>query len=460
MGGRDDDDYKFLQIIDAIASINQKVNLIGIVTDTSIPKQSKGTDYYCTLKIVDESKPNSGILVTFFAETTDRLPEVQCVGDIIQLSRVVMKTHGSEANAIFNKRFSSFALFEGKHGTSFVPYQVSSKYHAREQDKKFIVGLRRWAVDQMEGTVLGDLRSLKDIEQGEHFNCCCKILHLFQHQEDEWVLFAWDGTDTPSVAIKSKLEDEMENPLSLQLEHFILPRDILSTFPTVGTVLRVIIRSNEKLGLNVLKIGKWYKLVNLKCDLHASLWFATITHSTKLCCLPDDDDLVLHQQRTYIERFSSRWGKMPAQSFPWPFRLTETDYPSVPYMTLMDVLTYTKVTAKFRCVARVVAMMPWRPEDFRSPSGMYRMRLTLEDPTARIHAYLFAEDAVQFFEGYHSVDVMTKKRNVLLGIEEDDEIRNPPWLDLCLWSYYIDEGDIWGSRAYRVFGTRFSTEKL
>lgn len=58
-----------------------------------------------------------------------------------------MKTHGSEVYALFNKKFSSFALFEGKHGTHFVPYQVSPRFHARGQDKKFIVGLRKWLVD-------------------------------------------------------------------------------------------------------------------------------------------------------------------------------------------------------------------------------------------------------------------------------------------------------------------------
>lgn len=37
------DDYKFLPIADALVAINQKVNLIGIVIDTSIPKKSRGT---------------------------------------------------------------------------------------------------------------------------------------------------------------------------------------------------------------------------------------------------------------------------------------------------------------------------------------------------------------------------------------------------------------------------------
>ncbi|GFY92373.1 hypothetical protein Acr_08g0007690 [Actinidia rufa] len=37
------DDYRFLQIVDAMASINQRVNLIGLVVETSISEQSKCT---------------------------------------------------------------------------------------------------------------------------------------------------------------------------------------------------------------------------------------------------------------------------------------------------------------------------------------------------------------------------------------------------------------------------------
>lgn len=38
-----DDDYKYMQVIDASSSINQRVNLIGIVIETTLPKRTKGT---------------------------------------------------------------------------------------------------------------------------------------------------------------------------------------------------------------------------------------------------------------------------------------------------------------------------------------------------------------------------------------------------------------------------------
>lgn len=47
--------------------------------------------------------------------------------------------------AMFNKKFSSFALFEGRGSSikELVPYQISARYEPREKDKKVIVGLRK-----------------------------------------------------------------------------------------------------------------------------------------------------------------------------------------------------------------------------------------------------------------------------------------------------------------------------
>lgn len=57
-----------------------------------------------------------------------------------------MKTHQGEIYAVFNKKFSSFALYEGKDGSGFLPYDVSPKFRCRDLDKKFILSLRDWLV--------------------------------------------------------------------------------------------------------------------------------------------------------------------------------------------------------------------------------------------------------------------------------------------------------------------------
>lgn len=70
-----------------------------------------------------------------------------------------MKTHNSEVYALYNKKYSSFALYDGKQGSNFSPYQVSSKFCGREQDKKLIAGLRHWLSDnQLDSGIFRILR--------------------------------------------------------------------------------------------------------------------------------------------------------------------------------------------------------------------------------------------------------------------------------------------------------------
>ncbi|GMY23977.1 protection of telomeres protein 1b-like isoform X1 [Fagus crenata] len=458
----DSDDYKFLKITDAITSINQKVNLIGVIVEIGFPKQTKNTDCFCTLKIIDESRPKPGMSVIFFAESKEKLPHVASAGDIIQLSHVLMKTHCGEVNAVFNKKFSSFALYEGKESGDFLPYQVSSKFRPRDLDKKFIEGLRKWLVDFQLDEGLSEFLFLREIKQEERVNLACKVLHICEVAKEEWMAFLWDGTDAPPISLLTKLEDEVNDPLPLQLEPVPLPRDLLCTFPTVGTVLRVIFDQGvQKHLLHFLHTGKWVKFVNVLCEVHSGLWRGVLTPFTKLRYTPIEDHLVSARQRIYNERLSLKYGRMPYWSFPWTSNITVVDYENVPFVTLMDVLTYSEVTAKFKCVARVVAALPCQAEDFRSPLGTYRIRLTLEDPTARIHVHLYGEDGEKFFGGYPSVDALTWKLNKLLGVTVSDNgkqinnaQRNPLWVQFCLKSYYLSKNEVWGSRHYRIFGTK------
>lgn len=191
-------------------------------------------------------------------------------------------------------------------------------------------------------------------------------------------------------------------------------------------------------------------------------WCGVLTPFTKLRYLSNEDHFVLACQRSYNERLSLKLGRIPYWCFPWCSQITEVDYDHMPFVTLMDVLTYSEATARFKCIIRVVAAFPWRAEDF-SHQGTYRIRLTIEDPTARIHALIYAEDGEKFFDGNPSIDVLTRKRDKLLGVAANNDgkgtnpaSRNPPWVQCCLKSYYLDKNDIWGSRQYRIFGTKLA----
>ncbi|KAH9801722.1 protection of telomeres protein 1b [Citrus sinensis] len=282
---------------------------------------------------------------------------------------------------------------------------------------------------QSKGTDSKKFLLLREIKDGQRINMACKLLKV-----SGWPLFG--------------MELMLHQPRSVR----------------IGSILRVIIdKGIEKHILHLLKIGKWVKLQNVLCQVDAGLWFGVLTHFTRLRYVPTNDNLIVERQRSYDERLSWEHSRMPYWCFPWTSEVTDIDYSEDgPFVTLKDVLTHSQVTAKFKCVVRVVAALPWRSEDFCSPLGHYRIRLTLEDPTARIHAFVYAEDGEKLFGGYPFVDVLKRKINKLLGVavsdgqEIKDAPRNPPWVQCCLKSYYIDRNDIWGSRQYRIFDTKIS----
>lgn len=93
----------------------------------------------------------------------------------------------------------------------------------------------------------------------------------------------------------------MKKPLPLSLEPYPLSRDVLCTFPAVGTVLRMIVdQGQEKLGIKFIKTNRWLKFINIRCEAHSALWRAVLTPSSKLCYLPDDHNSVVQRQRSEI----------------------------------------------------------------------------------------------------------------------------------------------------------------
>nr|POE60080.1 protection of telomeres protein 1a [Quercus suber] len=178
------------------------------------------------------------------------------------------------------------------------------------------------------------------------------------------------------------LNDEEQNPLSLHIEQTQLQRQILSQFPCVGTVLRV----------TAIEAHENFGLYQSNSD------------NTVLQCIRDFDSRVGTQ------------GCMPSWSTP-PYCLT-------------------------------VAICPSQAKDFCIPVGsnQYRMRLTLEDPTARIHALLCGENGIKFFGGF-SIDDLAIKMEKLLGIPDNEDrgsLRCPPWINCCI---------NWNSTVYHMCRT-------
>ncbi|XP_065017322.1 protection of telomeres protein 1a-like isoform X3 [Musa acuminata AAA Group] len=362
-------DSVYLPIRDARNCIHERVNIFAAVSSIGAEKKSRGTDYVVSLKIMDQSYMEPGISVNFFAEDMTKLPHVRAIGDIISLQNVEVRIHRGDVYCVHNKKFSAFALFQGKTTSGLIHYQKSAKYHATNHDDEFLSQIRTWLLDNPPKAVGKDVPLLlRRIKLDLAFDLVCKVLHVSETSKGDWMLFVWDGTDTP--------------PAKLQFE-------------------------------------------------------------------------------TYDRRLATALENYPMTSFPAPSHITVLDYDYKPYTTLIESLSHPEVTHKCMCIVRVVAAYPWQAKDLRSPvTGHYRIRFTVEDPTARIHAYICGEDGVKFFEGYPTTEVLTSKMDKLLGITDtdgqagsDDGVRNPPWVWCCLKSYYLDENNPRGSQRYRIFST-------
>ncbi|KAL5189236.1 Phosphoethanolamine N-methyltransferase [Glycine soja] len=388
--------YEFMPIRDVGRSVGQKAKLIGVILDFGFPKKSKGT---------------------------------------------------GEVNVTFNKRFSSFGLYKGKDGDDLDPYHVSSYFHHVREDESLIVKLRKWLMNFQPHEDSSNFPMLREIKEETSVNLACKILHFCETAKDEWIIFSWDGTNTPSNVICSKLEEEINCPLPLQLEPLPLSREVLCTLPVAGSILRIMFdKVVVKNHLHLLNVDKWVKFMNIHLKVVDGLWLGVFSPQSRLRYTPNEDSLIVERQRLSDE-----------QLFPKPLFITEeVNQDHATPVTLMTVLTHSKVvTAKFKCVVRVVAAMPYLAKNLLSSIGKYRMQLTLEDSTARVHAFVTGKDGETLFDGYPSIDELTRKLNRLLGVTGiKDAPRDPPWVSVCLKSYYVSKTDVWGSRNFKIFGIK------
>ncbi|XP_033137761.1 protection of telomeres protein 1b isoform X2 [Brassica rapa] len=473
------DDYKFLRVEDAFKALHLNISLIGVIVELDFPTAS---DCSCTLRIIDPWHSGSGLPVKFIARTNRALPRVESIGDIIFLSNVKIVLVNRKITALCNETSSSFALFNGKHGEGFVPYQSSPKFRIREQDKSFLSSLREWMITYKFEDGSCCFTSLKDIKEGEYLNLNCqvdlfgfflsfylrnwtcsgwrlwsfdivshyllpfKIVHVSKDDKDRCYIFVWDGTEMPPCSFVVKSER-----LPLCVEPEMLPTHVLRTFPTFGSVLRIIVENvTEK---QAIQPGQHVKFLNLFLQVNMGLWSATFSPSTKMQYTMSRETQSFSPQR---EKFSSRWNPITrCISSPSHSGITGVAHEDAPFVTLMDMLTYSNVTAKFRCVVRFIQVFPRDVRNFHDLNGKFKLLAILEDATARIHASLYADEGDKFFGCDPSdEEALIKKLNKLLGGDRINEApRNPPWVQCCLFSYYRVKNDQWGSRRFRIFDT-------
>nr|BAG94153.1 unnamed protein product [Oryza sativa Japonica Group] len=259
--------------------------------------------------------------------------------------------------------------------------------------------------------------------------------------------------------VECSLDNESVSPPPLHLEGAPLPREVLCTLPCVGSVLRVFSNRFFKEMLHLQKGIYWARFCNMTCKQQFGMWKGILLPSSRVRLLSNEDGSVADRLKLFDSRIATQIHRQPMASLPNASDIADVEYERAGYTTLMESLTHGEVTHKFKTLVRVVAAYPRGASHLCSLlAGNCCLRLTLEDPTARIHAYIHKDDGAKFFGGFLTAEAVIRKMNKLLGIPEDTEEgapsnRNPPWIWCCLKSYRLDKNDPWGSRRYRIFGT-------
>lgn len=419
--------YQYYRLQDAAISVGQKVNFYGVVREYDQPKKTRGSDFICTMTVEDMSFNSPGLRVLVFSSGLDGLPQVKSIGDVIRFHRVAINIHNVAPQAVARiKTGASFLLFDGTDGSGYTPYQTSSRnYTMQDYDRQILDLIRTWTKSQPLSSGSCDyLVPISGIKEGSYFDLCCKILAVDQESDHAIIMYVWDGTDAPPAYLMALLDTQRRDIHpdlgDMKLGHLPpLPRELLQSFPSVGTVLAVV--STEELPLQPPERGSWVKFRNLTCRVQFGIYEAVFVHESKISLLPSNHELVKKCERSFNDRLNDHLGRL-SQWAPKPLHsITVTDYENVPFSTLREILTHSQVTFKFRSLVRVIAILPSAVEEFSvlqksgdmegpldttsemmqrdqseksSSEYMYRMRLDLEDATGRIQAYLCGEDAV------------------------------------------------------------------
>ena len=107
----------FVELSKASTSLDECVNVIGLVTDFLPASRSKGTDWVCTFSIADpfygnlEMRGGDGLRVRFFRKAEKDIPAITGIGDVIIL-RNLKVTHFNGGILAMARGASSWAVFE------------------------------------------------------------------------------------------------------------------------------------------------------------------------------------------------------------------------------------------------------------------------------------------------------------------------------------------------------------
>lgn len=191
---------------------------------------------------------------------------------------------------------------------------------------------------------------------------------------------------------------------------------------------------------------------------------------------------------------------------------TITEHPCTPFTSLKDIKACATVPYKFRCRVKAIMYLPPDVKNFirrccqtckylltessnsatsnaenssapllcpqchNETTLVYLFSFFLEDESGLLHAMVFDSDATTFFpelpspedfldqpvlqETVHEwmISITQNPENSMEFVNQDPGCDKRPWLELCILSYFPNEGQDSGKVLYRIFDSTFVTD--
>ncbi|KAG5445282.1 3-ketoacyl-CoA thiolase with broad chain length specificity [Clonorchis sinensis] len=133
--------YQYTNLKDAAGS----VNVIAVVKFHRAPVKTRGSGYSLFVTVTDPSLHGAKLPCVFFNDALDKLPQVQCVGDVILMHRLIVKEFRGECQGCgYGTVGFSATVFSGSTSDPLVPRPSKANCSFGDEELRRVRELREW----------------------------------------------------------------------------------------------------------------------------------------------------------------------------------------------------------------------------------------------------------------------------------------------------------------------------
>ena len=152
----------------------KKVNIIAVVKEFKPPASTRGSDYYSTLTLVDETDPRVGVKCIMFNSAPEKLPQIKRVGDIVCLHRTTISSYSCQTQ-VQGHRYTSAMRFSGDTRKKVLASTASVSYTCTHWEKERVRELKKWAREMRRKDCVC---SLEAVTPDMYFDLVCQVVSV------------------------------------------------------------------------------------------------------------------------------------------------------------------------------------------------------------------------------------------------------------------------------------------